>query len=267
MTDFDSVTFLSIWFPSGKVKLSKGEYRETVVPGSAQEIEVKLTDKRAIGIVNGSETAAVVLVTQPGGSGIFYDLALLSKGAEGWTNTDTVLLGDRVKVHAIGIRGNEIIVDMTAQGPGDPVCCPTLQVVKHFAVRENHLEPVAGAAPGKNALEIVGPVWQWVQTLYNDGKKVAPAQLENYTVQFREDGKLNVKADCNLKGGVYSIKDSTLSIEITHSTMAACPEGSFEDQFVRDLTAAAIYFLKDGDLYIDLKYDSGTMKFTEGEGK
>jgi heat shock protein HslJ len=66
---------------------------------------------------------------------------------------------------------------------------------------------------------------------------------------------------------VYSIKDSTLSIEITHSTMAACPEGSLEDQFVRDLTAGVIYFLKDGDLYIDLKYDSGTMKFTEGEGK
>jgi hypothetical protein len=45
--------------------------------------------------------------------------------------------------------------------------------------------------------------------------------------------------------------------------MAACPEGSLEDEFVRGLTAAAIYFIKDGDLYIDLKYDSGTMRFSK----
>jgi len=44
--------------------------------------------------------------------------------------------------------------------------------------------------------------------------------------------------------------------------MAACEEGSLEDQFTRDLTAGAIWFLKDGDLYIDLKYDSGTMKLS-----
>jgi heat shock protein HslJ len=113
--------------------------------------------------------------------------------------------------------------------------------------------------------EITGTVWQWVQTRYNDDRKVVPADPKNYTVQFREDGTLNVKADCNQKGGTYSAsaEEKRLSIEITHSTMAACPEGSLEDEFVRALSAAAIYFIKDGDLYIDQKYDTGTIRFSK----
>jgi heat shock protein HslJ len=117
--------------------------------------------------------------------------------------------------------------------------------------------------------EIAGTVWQWVQTRYNDDRKAVPADPKNYTIQFREDSTLNVKADCNQKGGTYSASavEKRLSIEITHSTMAACPEGSLEDEFARALSAAAIYFFKDGDLYIDLKYDSGTIQFSKRQEK
>jgi len=116
---------------------------------------------------------------------------------------------------------------------------------------------------------VVGPVWQWTQTLYNDDRKVVPAKPENYTLQFQEDGTLSVKADCNQKGGAYSVSpgERTISIEISHSTMAFCPEGSLEDEFVRGLSAAAIYFIKEGELYIDLKYDSGTMRFSKQQEK
>jgi heat shock protein HslJ len=117
--------------------------------------------------------------------------------------------------------------------------------------------------------EITGTVWQWVQTRYNDDRKAVPADPKNYTMQFWEDGTLNVKADCNQKGGTYSVSavEKRLSIEITHSTMAACPEASLEDEFTRALSAAAIYFFKDGDLYIDLKYDSGTIQFSKRQGE
>ena len=43
--------------------------------------------------------------------------------------------------------------------------------------------------------------------------------------------------------------------------MAACPPGSLETNFLKDLGAAAIYFIREEILYIDLKYDSGTMAF------
>jgi len=125
-----------------------------------------------------------------------------------------------------------------------------------------------GSTEGETKL-FSGTVWQWMQTIYNDDRKFAPADSENYTVQFREDGTLSVKADCNQKGGTYSLSpgEKRLSIEITHSTMAACPEGSLEDEFVRGLSAAAIYFFKDDDLFIDLKYDSGTMRLSKQKGQ
>jgi heat shock protein HslJ len=154
--DLESMTFLSTWFPSGKVTLSHGEYRGPAAPGSASEIVVKLTEKSVFGFIDGREAGAVVLVTDPGGSGTFYDLALLTKEAEGWVNTDTVLLGDRVKVHSVGIENDAIVVTMTAHGPNDPMCCPTREVKKRFAVQENRLVPVAEGERTDADMRIVG---------------------------------------------------------------------------------------------------------------
>jgi heat shock protein HslJ len=101
-----------------------------------------------------------------------------------------------------------------------------------------------------------------VRTFYNDDSKAIPPNPEAYTVTFDAGGTLNVRADCNQKGGTYTLKGQKLTIEVTHPTMAMCPEDSLEARFVRDLTGAAGWFLKDGDLYIDLKYDTGTMRLT-----
>jgi heat shock protein HslJ len=144
--NLESMTFLSTWFPSGRVTLSHGEYHEAAAPGSASSIVVRLTGKKAFGLVNGRQTGAVVLVTAPGGSGTFYDLALLIKEAEGWVNTDDVLLGDRVKVHSVEIKDNFIVIAMTMHGPVDPMCCPTLEVEKRFAVHGNRLVPAVDGA-------------------------------------------------------------------------------------------------------------------------
>ena len=111
------------------------------------------------------------------------------------------------------------------------------------------------------AAELVGPVWKWVHTIYDDGRKVAPLEPGRYTVQFLKAGTVKVKADCNVKGGIYSLTENRLSIEVTHSTMAACEEGSLEDQFVYNLVAGASYVFKGGNLTISLKYDSGRMQF------
>jgi heat shock protein HslJ len=151
---------------------------------------------------------------------------------------------------------------MKTHGPGDPMCCPTLEVEKRFTVQRNRFLISAEGAKTEDP-QITGPVWQWVQTLYNDGSKAVPVDPQNYTVQFREDRTFNVKADCNLKGGTYSTDGKRITIQITHSTMAACPEDSMEDEFVRNLRAGAIFFFMDHDLYLDLKYDTGTMKFSE----
>jgi len=117
----------------------------------------------------------------------------------------------------------------------------------------------------KKYMGITGPVWQWAQTLYNDDRKVVPTDPENYTVQFLRDGTISIKAGCNKKSGTVLISrdEKSISIDIAQSNMAACPEGSLENDFVKGLSAAALYFTRNGNLYIDLKYDSGTMEFTK----
>jgi heat shock protein HslJ len=132
------------------------------------------------------------------------------------------------------------------------MCCPTLEVQKRWSVHNNRLLPVANVTPARQP-SLRGATWQWVQTLYNDGKRVVPAKPSSYTVRFLEEGKFNAKADCNLKGGTYSTKDKKLAIKLITSTMAACEPGSLEDEFVRNLGASVIHFLRDGDLYIALR--------------
>ena len=117
----------------------------------------------------------------------------------------------------------------------------------------------AGGMPEGSA--ITGVVWNWHQTRYNNDQQAVPVEPSHYTVEFMPDGKVHVRADCNRVGGIYSLEGKRLSIELTHSTRAMCPPDSLEASFKKDLGAAAIYFFKDDALYLDLKYDSGTMKF------
>ncbi len=259
--DFDKIVFLSSWTQSGKVQLVNGEYRRPAAPGSATQTVVKLTDARAFGKLEGKEAGAVVLVTDPGGSGTFYDLALLVRGPEGWINRDIAFLGDRIKIHSLAITDNEMVVDMTTQGPGDPMCCPTLHVVRRFIWKDDRLIKTSEAPRRETAQLLIGTVWRWQQTLYNIDTKAVPPNPGNYTLKLLPDGKVSIRADCNGGGGVYRLDESKISIEITHTTRAACPPESLDQNYIRDLNAAAIYFFKADVLYLDLKYDTGTMKF------
>lgn len=109
---------------------------------------------------------------------------------------------------------------------------------------------------------ITGIVWKWQQTLYNNDQRAVPGDPSHYTVAFQPDGTLRIRADCNRAGGKYTLQKKTLTIEVTHSTRAMCPPESLEQNFLKDLGGAAIYFMRNGDMYIDLQYHSGTMKFS-----
>lgn len=109
--------------------------------------------------------------------------------------------------------------------------------------------------------KIIGIVWKWQQTIYNNDTKAIPPSPEQYTLNLLPDGNVNIRADCNVGGGSYSLQDRKISIEITHTTMAACPPESLGEVFIKDLNAATIFFMAGEDMYLDLMYDTGTMEF------
>jgi heat shock protein HslJ len=103
--------------------------------------------------------------------------------------------------------------------------------------------------------------WQWV-SFTSPVEEVQIETPESYLLTFIEDGSLEVVADCNNAAGSYTSDGSSLTIEMGPMTMAACPEGSLSDDFVKYLGFVAIYFFEDGDLFIDLMADGGTMRFS-----
>lgn len=109
--------------------------------------------------------------------------------------------------------------------------------------------------------EIGGITWKWQRTAYNNDTEAVPSNPSRYTLLLMPEGHLSVKIDCNAGGGRYTLDGSAITLEVTHTTMAACPEGSLADRFLKDLAAARIAFVRDGDLYLDLMYDTGTMRF------
>jgi heat shock protein HslJ len=261
--NFDRMVFLSSWAKSGKVHFSNGEYREPAAPGLATELIVKLTDKRAFGKLDGKEAGAVIVVTDPGGSSAFCELALFVKNPQGWINQDIAFLGDRIEIHSLSIANDALVVDMTTHSPADAMCCPNQQVIQRFVLKDDRVIKTSDDDRRVVNQMLIGTVWRWQHSLYNNDTRAVPPNPENYTLKLLPDGKVSIRADCNLGGGVYRLDESKISIEITHTTRAACPPESLEQNYIRDLNAAAAYFFKADVLYIDLNHDTGTMKFTK----
>jgi len=116
------------------VQLSNGEYAEPI-ENSAAYLIVRLTNIAVFSDLDGDgiEEAAVVLITDTGGSGTFYDLAVVKNHEGELINTALTTLGDRVQINSLTVEdGDLIVVDMLAAGPDDPLCCPNTPVVQRY---------------------------------------------------------------------------------------------------------------------------------------
>jgi para-nitrobenzyl esterase len=120
------------------------------------------------------------------------------------------------------------------------------------------------AADVKMTEEIRGIEWQWI-SLTTPVEQVDVDSPERYTAQFGSEGRLALRADCNRGNGPYSItSDRQIKIGPFALTRAMCPPSSLGDRFVTDISRANSFFLRDGELYIELPVDSGTLHFRRG---
>jgi heat shock protein HslJ len=114
----------------------------------------------------------------------------------------------------------------------------------------------------REAGRLVGITWCWRGTLMNDGANFVPADPNRYTIHFTSDGRTAVRADCNRGTGTYVLRGQTIEISRLGMTKAMCPPGSLDQRFLMNLGQVAIYSVRDGVLLLDLKFDSGTMRFS-----
>lgn len=263
-----NMEYKSEWTQSGTALLTDGEYREQAAPGSATETVVMLTDYVAYGELNGQPAAAAILVTDPGGSGTFYDLTVVIDQDGQPVNVATASLGDRAQINSLTIEDNQIIVDMITHGPNDPMCCPTQQVVQIYELQGDQLLRISSETIGSGAyagLEIVGVVWKWEKFLESNDNTIIVPKPDNYSLEFLPDGQVHIKADCNTILGTYTVQGSQLTIELGPTTLAACPPGSLDDEYLQALQDVNSYMMDGDNLALAIKYDSGVMTFAPGE--
>lgn len=117
-------------------------------------------------------------------------------------------------------------------------------------------------SPAPEAMALVGTVWELEQIQYNDDTLLMADPPENYTVEFMEDGSVAIQADCNQAQGEFSTAEGgSIDIAVGAVTRAACPPGSISNEFIQGLNDTALYFFQEGKLFMDIQYDTGTMRF------
>lgn len=151
--------------------------------------------------------------------------------------------------------------------PGDNIACRRetgpcrVGGVVHEALTAVLYGPRPAGSRSAEASAVIGVEWKWLASRYNNDTEARPTDPVRYRLRLEPDGTVRARVDCNQAGGRYRIDGSVITIELTHATLAACEPDSLDQAFRRDLGAAAIHFVRDGKLYFDLKYDTGTMEF------
>jgi len=137
-----------------------GVFREQAAPGSTTETIIQLSDYVIFEELESAPAAAAILISDPGGSGTFYDLALVGTQGGKPVVLGTAFLGDRIVVKSLQMADGQIVVEITTQGPGDPMASPSQEVRNTYALQEGErvlanseiLAPEQSKAEGGNHL-------------------------------------------------------------------------------------------------------------------
>jgi len=253
-----NATYPSEWAAEGRLTLVDGAYEEEIAPGSASKLQVSLHPRMAFGRTDdGLPWAAVIMISQTGGSGTFFDLHTLVLRDDFWQQEATAFLGDRVRVGSLATRGDELLLDLVVAGPDDPMCCPTQHQTRRYGRAGTQL--VWLNAPLSQAL--VGTAWEWTAHMAADNSITEVAEPASYTLRFHAEN-LALRVDCNRAFGNWSADDG-LSLEVMGLTRAACPEGSLTGEYLAYLALVTDGQIVDGELVLTLS-DGGKLVFRSG---
>jgi hypothetical protein len=118
----------------GAIQLENGVFREAKDPDQATRTVVMLTRYVAFGDLDGDGVgdAVAVLETDPGGSGIFFELVAVVASESGPHQVASASLGDRTDVEDLKLADGVIRLDLITHGPEDPLCCPTAREARRY---------------------------------------------------------------------------------------------------------------------------------------
>jgi heat shock protein HslJ len=101
--------------------------------------------------------------------------------------------------------------------------------------------------------------WRWV-SIVTPVETIQAPSTGQYTLVIGDSTATGV-ADCNRMTGKATWTDMQLTLGPMAMTRMACPPGSLGDRYAKFLGGAAGWFFRTDTLFVDLRMDSGTMRF------
>jgi len=216
---------------------------------------------------DGAPDLAFIVTQGGGGSGMFYYVVATIQNPDGtFSGMNGVYLGDRIAPMTTEISDGWLTVNYADRKSDEPMAA-TPSVGKSLYVRIVRGELVevekdfeGEADPSRMTLDM--KTWNWISSLYNDGRDVKPNSAGAFTLAFDENAKkVTIGTDCNSGNASYAAEDAAISFGPIASTKKFC-EGSQEGEFFALVSNTSGYhFTSRGELILDLKFDSGSSVF------
>lgn len=235
-------------------------------PGSATVARAQVhTDLIARGDLDGdgAEEAVVLLEHEPGGSGSFLYVAVVTRREGRAVMAASRLVGDRVQVRSLAVRGREIVLEVLRAGPGDAACCPGELATLAWRVERRRLVPSAttAAATRLTPAALEGP--RWTLTHWAPGEAANPPRPIEIQV---EGGRISGHAGCNRFFSNLSAEGDTpgaIRLSAPGATRMACePEVmQAENRFLEALGASNRFGFRMGRLVLGSSQGPGGLVF------
>ena len=123
---------------------------------------------------------------------------------------------------------------------------------------------IVGLGAGRTAAaavpaELAGTTWDWVR-FASPTEDLSITEPESYTLSFDATGWIRLRADCNHgAGGVGFPGPGRIQINALGLTHKMCPHGTLSARFSSNVTHAVHWYLREGNLCLELPADAGTL--------
>ncbi len=123
-------------------------------------------------------------------------------------------------------------------------------------------EPSPAAAKESTPRGLAGSAWRLVEIASMDDSVYRPDDRDRYTLEFRGDESMSLRADCNRGSGTWeSASPGQLRFGRIAVTRALCPPGSLHDRYLSQFEFVRSYVIENGNLFLATMADGAIIEF------
>jgi len=144
LDDVRNATVVGLFDDPVALRDGRWEGEPYIAGGASRPAAGVIGDLSAAGDLDGDRTVEIVafLWGSTGGSGTRNYIAVFTNSSTGVSNRSTAPIGDRVKLREVRIANGRIEVDVVQHGPGDAMCCPSVEATRVWLYDGQHLREV-----------------------------------------------------------------------------------------------------------------------------